>query len=184
MTAFESARPADGHQIKNEIVTDIHQTIAPGNRIRVYQSSSQTPNMFTSGLAADEDDDTRPWLRLIEQRPLIQQIDAGEEGSVIQLKDGSTLEGINVIIFATGYLYYYPFFKRSDAPWNRTEAQVVDLPIVKGDVVDGGQGDVGGMQGLGMRHMDELMLFLETDRSMAMIGLRESSCVGALNLKI
>lgn len=171
MTAFKKARPADEHKPIDE---GIHSTISTENRIRVYQSSSQTPNMFTSGLAADEDDEARPWLRLIEQRPLIERIDAEGGGSVIQFKDESTLDGIDVIIFATGYLYYYPFFKRSDVPWNRKEAQVLDLPVVEGDVVGEGQRDVGGMQGLGMRHMDELLLFLENDRSMALIGLRES----------
>lgn len=137
----------------------------------MYQSSSQTPNMFTSGLAADEEDESRPWLRLIEQRPLIDRI---EEGGVIRFTDGSTLEEIDVIIFATGYLYYYPFFKRSDYPWNREEVQVLDRTVEGVDVVREDGKDVGGLQGLGMRNMDELMLFLERDRSMALIGLREA----------
>jgi hypothetical protein len=171
MTAFKTSRPADAHTHLDG--ADVQPTIDEEKRIRVYQSSSQTPNMFTSGLAASEGDDTRPWLRLIEQRPLIERIDTASEKSTIRFKDGSTLTGIDVIIFATGYLYYYPFFKRSDAPWNRPEAQLLDLPIVEGDIVGEGQADVGGMQGLGMRHMDPLMIFLEGDRSMALIGLRK-----------
>ncbi|KAJ9112081.1 hypothetical protein QFC22_006380 [Naganishia vaughanmartiniae] len=177
MTAHKPARLAD-HQSTSD------RELA--GKIRVYQSSSQTPNMFTSGLAADMEDDQRPWLRLIEQRPLIDRIETsttpsteGREevagsSSVVHFTDGSTLTDIDVIIFATGYLYYYPFFKQSDAPWNREECRILDTPIGEADVLGGereGEGNTGGLQGLGMRHMDELMLFLEDDRSMAFIGL-------------
>jgi hypothetical protein len=167
MTAYKTARPADTPDTRSP---GIHSTIDEKKKIRVYQSSSQTPNMFTSGLAADEDDDSRPWLRLIEQRPLIDRIDGG----AIRFKDGSALQDIDVIIFATGYLYYYPFFKRSDYPWSLEEARVLDLAVEGVDVSQKDSSDVGGLQGLGMRNMDELMLFLEKDRSMALIGLRKS----------
>ncbi|KAJ9110945.1 hypothetical protein QFC20_002711 [Naganishia adeliensis] len=166
MTSHKSPRAADDpsryEQSQNE------STIDDERKVRVYQSSSQTPNMFTSGLAADEEDDSRPWLRLIEQRPLIDRV---EEGGVIRFTDGSTLDDIDAIIFATGYLYYYPFFKRSDYPWNREEVQVLDRTVEGVDVLREDGKDVGGLQGLGMRNMDELMLFLEKDRSMALIGL-------------
>ncbi|GHJ89020.1 hypothetical protein NliqN6_5422 [Naganishia liquefaciens] len=178
MTAHKPPRPADDDDDDEDVPATPHTRIRPttprASRLGVYQSSSQTPNMFTPGLSADDAgaDDARPWLRLIEQRPLIERIETDHRTpSVIRFNDGSTLRDIDVIIFATGYLYYYPFFKRSDPPWNTPEAQVLDTPIGEEDVVDKGQNDIGGIQGLGMRHMDELMLFLETDRSMAMIGL-------------
>lgn len=169
MTSHRPPRAADDPSRREQ--SQNGSTIAEERKVRVYQSSSQTPNMFTSGFAADEGDDSRPWLRLIEQRPLIDRID---EAGVIRFTDGSTLEEIDVIIFATGYLYYYPFFKRSDHPWNSDEARVLDHTVESVDVLRENGNDVGGLQGLGMRNMDELMLFLEKDRSMALIGLRES----------
>jgi hypothetical protein len=194
MTAHKPARLADQQNRPRD--TSNHgdeATLGDKTKIRVYQSSSQTPNMFTSGLAADTEDDARPWLRLIQQRPLIDRIDtpaaslplstvskaeeaSSSSSSVIHFKDGSTLTDIDVVIFATGYLYYYPFFKQSDAPWNREECRILDAVVEGADVLgDGGKGggEIGGLQGLGMRHMDELMLFLQNDRSMAFIGLRK-----------
>ncbi|KAJ9093065.1 hypothetical protein QFC21_006558 [Naganishia friedmannii] len=196
MTSHGPARPAD-----EEETTHDDAAAADERKIRVYQSSSQTPNMFTSGLAADseEEDGKRPWLRLIEQRPLIDRIEtpgstpttttpsspststtpapaAGRKSSsIIHFNDGSTLTDIDVIIFATGYLYYYPFLKRADYPWNRQSETVLDGVVGEVDVLAGGDAeggkDMGGLQGLGMRQMDELMLFLKNDRSIAFIGL-------------
>ncbi|KAJ9105026.1 hypothetical protein QFC19_003657 [Naganishia cerealis] len=188
MTAYKVRRPADqepGRSGKHEEQEmGIYPTLDNERKIRVYQSSSQTPNMFTSGLAADTEDDARPWLRLIEQRPLIDRIETPSQtsnsnqatASVIYFKDGSSLTGIDVVIFATGYLYYYPFFKNTDYPWNQESDRVLDGVIEDVDVdVEARQGrsDRGGLQGLGMRQMDSLMLFLKNDRSMAMIGLRK-----------
>lgn len=170
MTSHKPPRAADTSPAAAANSPGIHPTIDEKRTIRVYQSSSQTPNMFTSGLAADEDDDSRPWLRLIEQRPLIERIDDG----LIYFKDGSTFQNIDVIIFATGYLYYYPFFKRSDHPWSRDEARVLDKTVERVDVIMTDSKDMRGLQGLGMSKMDELMLFLANDRSMALIGLRKS----------
>jgi hypothetical protein len=144
-----------------------------GPLTKVYQSSSMQPNDMSPGMVKD---DSKPWLELIEHRPLIEKIENVDEKSVIHFNDGTTVENIDVIIFATGYLYYFPFFKSTDFPWN-TKA-VCEQHIEAVDVMDDrDKWEVDGLQGLGMREVDDLKIFLEGDRTCAFIGLRECSRV-------
>jgi hypothetical protein len=94
------------------------------------------------------------------------------EGDKIVFKDELELTGIDTIIFATGYEYFFPFFKVEDEPWLSAERKLVadvvgDMESVQPEL------DQGGMRGLGMQHLDELMMFLQGDRSMALLGLGE-----------
>lgn len=147
------------------------------SRTKIYQSSSGLPNMFTGGLPKE----AQPWLDHIEQKTLISHVDEPEEEggtSVIHFKDGSTVDDIDVLIFATGYLFYYPFFKSADYPWNQKEGRLCSDEIREVDVLDEKDGwEKGGVQGMTQEGMDELKLFLKADRSLAIMGLRESNSI-------
>lgn len=141
----------------------------PSPRTTVYQSSSMKPNDLTSHSL----DPNKPWTSLIEHKVLVEKIETRQGNpSTIHFKDGTTLTDIDLIIFATGYLYYFPFCKSGDAPWNKNKIvddviKPLDLPSIKGR----NEWQVDGIQGLGMRGLDELMLFLKNDRTCAFIGL-------------
>jgi hypothetical protein len=78
---------------------------------------------------------------------------------------------IDIIIFATGYNFALPFCKETDAPWNKTK--ILDGTIHQVERAGGREGDVGGMKGLGVDSLDELLLFLKDDQSIAFPVLRE-----------
>jgi hypothetical protein len=82
---------------------------------------------------------------------------------------------VDTIIFATGYNFSLPFCKITDYPWSDPKYQVLDEVIQPGEREGGREGEVGGMKGLSMDKLDEVMLFLEADegRSIAFPALRE-----------
>jgi hypothetical protein len=98
--------------------------------------------------------------------------------SVIVFKDGSTLTDVDTIIFATGYSYHFPFFKACDAPWSDKRSRVADGVVGEEESVD--KDEIGGLEGLGLNNLDELMLFLRGDRSLALLGLGAFCFVSAV----
>ena len=82
---------------------------------------------------------------------------------------------VDTIIFATGYNFSLPFCKTTDHPWSDHKYQVLDEVIQEEEREGGKEGEVGGMKGLSMDKLDEVMLFLEADegKSIAFPALRE-----------
>ncbi|WVQ94688.1 hypothetical protein IAU59_001768 [Kwoniella sp. CBS 9459] len=142
----------------------------------------------SSGTTAHSASQDGPWAKFIKNVPLISHIDPpsaehprglihfqlpAESGAEAKgegdgdNKAGRTepLEAPEVIIYATGYNFLYPFFKATDAPWNKHK--LGDGAVRDGEREKGDQWEVGGVKGQGMRGLDELMLFLEGDRTMA-----------------
>lgn len=114
---------------------------------------------------------TDAWAPYIRTVGLISHIESGHR---IHLVDGTVLEGIETIIFATGYNNCLPFAKNTDEPWR--SLSILDGVIQPGERADGGDvSEVGGLKGLHMQGLDPLLLFLENDRSIAFPGLRTSS---------
>lgn len=109
-----------------------------------------------------------PWGRYVTYHPIISRISAG----IIEFEDGSTLEGVDSIIYATGYNFALPFAKVEDRPW--CENAVFGGRIGDGEREGGDMWEEGGMKGLGVKGLDELMLFLEGDRSICFPVLRKS----------
>lgn len=124
---------------------------------RVYVSSSAVSSIVSND---------HPWNRYITHVPLIDHIEDG----TIYLKNHEPLDGVDSIIFATGYNFSLPFCKRSDKPWY--EKAVLDTEIGRTERDGGDARDVGGIKGLAMKDLDELMLFLEDDRSISFPVLR------------
>jgi hypothetical protein len=143
-----------------------HPDVPAEGKVEVFQSSSMLPNDMSP--YGKKEEKGQPWTRFIQHRPLIEKI----EGGVIHFKDGSTLEDIDVIIFATGFYYQLPFAKSEDAPWN--EKRVCEETVGDVDVLDEVNGwEKGGIQGLAIKELDEIKLFLKGDRTCALIALRE-----------
>ena len=136
----------------------------------VYQS-------VTGASRAGYNSGTEPWAPYIRTVATIDHFEGPTEerpkGS-IHLKDDSrtVLEDIDLIIFATGYNNSLPFAKATDRPWK--SANVLDEVIREDEREGGDKWEVGGVKGLHMVGLDELLLFLKADRSIAFPGLRTS----------
>ncbi|OCF34111.1 hypothetical protein I316_04059 [Kwoniella heveanensis BCC8398] len=134
----------------------------------------------SSGTTAHSASSDGPWAKYIKNVPLISHFDppsaehprglihfqspaAAESGSDSEKVE--PLDAPEVIIYATGYNFLYPFFKATDAPWDKHK--LVDGAVREGEREKGDQWEVGGVKGQGMRGLDDLMLFLEGDRTMA-----------------
>jgi len=127
---------------------------------KVYVSCSSPP------------DTKDPWTPYITYLPLISHL--SPEGTII-FQDDQNLDGVDTIIFATGYNFSLPFCKNTDHPWDNPTYRVLDEVITPEERVGGKEDERGGMKGLSMVGLDELMLFLEADkgRSIAFPTLRE-----------
>jgi hypothetical protein len=114
-----------------------------------------------------------PWTPYINYLPLISHCQNGK----LVLDDGQEV-GVDTIIFATGYNFSLPFCKITDYPWSDPKYQVLDEVIQEEEREGGREGEVGGMKGLSMDKLDEVMLFLQADegRSIAFPALREFPC--------
>lgn len=134
----------------------------------VYQS-------VTGASRAGYNSGTEPWAPYIRTVSTIAHFehscDGAPKGS-IHLKDGTTLEDIDLIIFATGYNNSLPFAKASDEPWK--SVNVLDEVIGEVERQGGDRWEIGGVKGLHMVGLDELLLFLKDDKSIAFPGLRSS----------
>jgi hypothetical protein len=133
----------------------------------VYQSSTGSNR---NGYNTSDD----PWSPYIYQKPLISHISppsSHHPKGVIHFTNGEEIDDVDTIIFATGYNNALPFCKASDSPWR--EMDVLEEVIKPEERVGGDVWEVGGVKGLHMKGLDELFLFLEGDRSIAFIGLRE-----------
>ena len=123
------------------------------SRTKVYVSGS--------GPLAEKKAD-KPWEEYVVRVPLISSV----SGRKIEFEDGTAVEDVEEILFATGYNFFYPFCKASDAPWR--EKPLVDgvIPPRKGAERDSDP-EAGGQRGLTVTNLDELFLFLRGDRSIA-----------------
>jgi hypothetical protein len=127
---------------------------------KVYVSCSTPPDTID------------PWTPYITYLPLISHY---QDGKII-LEDGQTVV-VDTVIFATGYNFCLPFCKITDRPWSDSKYRVLDEVIQAEEREVGREGEVGGMKGLSMDKLDEVMLFLQADegRSIAFPALREFS---------
>ncbi|WWC60060.1 uncharacterized protein I303_102623 [Kwoniella dejecticola CBS 10117] len=115
-----------------------------------------------------------PWAKHITHLPLISHISPPSsdrpKGIIHFEEDEGTgekaeLESVDVIIFATGYNFMFPFFRPEDAPWNTT--QLSEGIIRLGERDKGDEWEEGGIKGQGVEGLDELLLFLKGDRTIS-----------------
>ncbi|GAA5904869.1 uncharacterized protein JCM6883_004894 [Sporobolomyces salmoneus] len=115
-TVLVVGNSASGYDITREIAMSIHErrTALPNQATiplpRIYQSA-RSPSAL--GIAFDAPD-APSWAKEIKVFPPIQKI----AGRTIVFEDGQTLDDVDVIQFATGYTFSFPFLHSSDAPWS------------------------------------------------------------------
>ncbi|KAH9466606.1 hypothetical protein KEM48_000383 [Puccinia striiformis f. sp. tritici PST-130] len=119
------------------------------------------------------DPEAPSWTKLITTVPRFEMI----EGDKIRLADGRILADIDVLCFATGYLYAFPFCKPTDSPWAThplvhpppiptDHSHNLELPTsTHHDTCNGLQG------GLRVHHLDSTQLFFYPDPSFAFLVL-------------
>ncbi|WVQ83422.1 hypothetical protein IAT38_005563 [Cryptococcus sp. DSM 104549] len=133
----------------------------------------------SSGATLHSPDPAAPWGAFIHNRPLIDYVEtpsAAHPKGVVHFQgeaeggeDAAPLGDVDIILFATGYNFSYPFFRASDLPWKETS--LVDGVIRKGEREGGEKWEEGGTKGLVVEHLDELLMFLENDRTMSFLTL-------------
>ncbi|KAL7419479.1 monooxygenase [Cryptotrichosporon argae] len=164
-SAGDIARQLASLNIGHYEPTGVRVSDSPLPFTRIYQSMSGAPN------AQSTDDDTEAWKAYVYVLPLVDRFD----GDVFHFQnDPFTHEpvgGFDVVIFATGYNNSLPFCRRADAPW--ASRSVLAETIRLEERAGGDEWEVGGTKGLLMQGMDELLLFLAGDRTIAFPGLRE-----------
>lgn len=102
--------------------------VAPGNVSSPYASHDQDSSLpYTTVIQASrtpppEWQDAPAWYRGIQQRTPIVHTDA----RTVTFDDGSVEHDVDVILFATGYNYLFPFMHAYDEPWR--SAPVTDDP--------------------------------------------------------
>lgn len=173
---------ASGSDLSRQIASlNLNNTTSSSSTRRpyttVYVSSSGTPNSHNDQGKYPP----QPWTEYITHIPLISHYtppsSSHPHGSIhFQAPEGQAAQEpleaeIDIIIFATGYNFALPFCKETDAPWNKTK--ILDGTIHQVERAGGREGDVGGMKGLGVDSLDELLLFLKDDQSIAFPVLRE-----------
>jgi len=140
---------------------------------KVYQSTTGTTNK------ANVEDPSAPWWPYIHKLPMIHHFepasDAHPRGRIHFKGDPpahAPVDDVDVVIFCTGYNNALPFAKAEDYPWN--EHRVLEQAIKPEEREGGDEWEAGGLRGLYMRGLDPMLIFLENDRSIAFVGLRES----------
>lgn len=156
---------ASAGDIVRELATyDLSQDKPPKRQI--YMSIRGNP-------PAEATQNPPEWAKRVQTVAEIVRVDR----SKIHLKDGSTLEDVDVIMFTTGYLYNYPFCDPTKVPWR-------DHPLTRpvsgaeegqdrppADMVREGLPVPGGQR---VRNLDQADIFYVPDRTMSFIALRES----------
>lgn len=107
-------------------------------------------------------DDDFAWAKRIN---VVHEIlSVGDDGTSLHLEDGTTLSDVDTLVFATGYLYSYPFFPDNKAPWDKYPVTTALATASNGLPRAGGQD---------IRNLNTSDTFYEPDPTLAFIGLRE-----------
>lgn len=99
------------------------------------------------------------WCRRIHVVSSIERID---DSGAILLRDGQRLEGIDLIVWATGFLYQLPFFDPTEAPFAEApllhrDAHTRTAPTARAASV--------------LHHLDDWMLLYKADPTLCFLGL-------------
>lgn len=117
-----------------------------------------------------QNDPSQPWGKFITYHPLISHI----ASSTVHFADDTELGNVDVVLFATGYVFSLPFCKATDSPWLEDgEAALLNAQVeyeMKGEISKWEEGGLRG-QGIRVEGMDELLLFKKGDPSIALTGL-------------
>ncbi|GAA6037137.1 hypothetical protein JCM8097_008754 [Rhodosporidiobolus ruineniae] len=164
---------ASGYDIARELAQSIYTRRQAGetNLPHLYQAARSPPAL---GIPFDSPDSPE-YGKEVGLYPPIKRV----EGRKIEFEDGRSVEDVEVIMFATGYYFAFPFAHPSDAPFSShpltyaptlpntapsSEATVATTqPAPRGEPSRHG--------GLRVHHLDDRALFYMPDTSLAFLGL-------------
>jgi hypothetical protein len=153
---------ASGSDIARELAQDDDATGAPdAGASSAGRTIYQSVRGYTPG--DKQWDDTLPWTRRIHVVPEITSVEPSPSGSVLHLADGQKLTGVKAIVFATGYLFSYPFATK--APFD-SHPLTTSLAAAQDGLPPAGGQDI--------RNLNNTDTFYVPDPTLALIGLRES----------
>jgi hypothetical protein len=179
----QSERPEVLSQSNGKSSNERHET-HNATHTPVFVSTSGESNNYM----AKHGDPSTPWVQHITYVPLISHLSppsSSHPNGLVHFHpypsdDSHTAPEpieVDTIVYATGYNNCLPFFKVTDSPWN--VKKVLGGTVQAGERIGGDQEDVGGLKGLTMKELDETLLFLDGDRSIAFPVLRKSrACFG------
>lgn len=121
--------------------------------------SARSPSSWLSEDALGD----KPWRQRIRIVPSIERVEPSEgRSSRLHLTDGTTLDDVSVIVFATGYLYSFPFAQSDDEPF-------ISSPLI--DAVSHGEGPHAAAS---VSNLDAAQLFYAHDPTLALPCLQWS----------
>ncbi|KAI5476080.1 dimethylaniline monooxygenase (N-oxide forming) [Pseudohyphozyma bogoriensis] len=143
---------ASGYDITREVATMIHERRTAGDPTvegRFVAQSFRSPSLLSFPF---DSPDAKEYAKEIKLMPAIQRV----EGKTVYFVDGQILENVDTILFATGYLYSFPFADPTSAPFN-THPLTLPLP---------GSTDL--TSGRRVHHLDERQIFYLPDPTLAL----------------
>ncbi|BGP13866.1 monooxygenase [Rhodosporidiobolus nylandii] len=172
-TVLVVGNSASGYDITRELASSIYDRRQAGQHDlpRICQASRSPPAL---GIPFDSPESPE-YGKEVGLYPPIKKI----EGKKIEFEDGRSVEDVDVILFATGYLFSFPFVSPSDAPFS--SAPLTYTPPLP-DAAPGSQevlattepaprGEPSRRGGLRLHNLDDRMLFYLPDTTLAFVGL-------------
>ncbi|MBW0491967.1 hypothetical protein O181_031682 [Austropuccinia psidii MF-1] len=153
-----------GYDIIRELAILREQTHLANSSKRLYSVASHPPK-----LGWDFNDPSAPsWSRQITTVPRFTHI----HGNKIYLENGCMLDDVDLICFATGYLYSFPFCHDSDSPWKANPLICVPSPLAgcASDILENADSSYP-RAGLRVHNIDENQIFYYPDPSFAFLVL-------------
>ncbi|GAA5830317.1 hypothetical protein JCM11251_001304 [Rhodosporidiobolus azoricus] len=171
-TVLVIGNSASGYDITREIAASIYNRRQAGEADlpRIYQSAKSPPGL---GIPFDAPD-APPYGKEVGLFPPIKEV----EGKVIEFEDGRKVEDVDVIMFATGYLFSFPFLHPTDAPFSSAPL-TYSVPLCSAHgAVDSiattgtsSRGEPSRRGGLRIHNLDDRMLFYLADPTLAFLAL-------------
>ncbi|GMK56537.1 hypothetical protein CspeluHIS016_0303770 [Cutaneotrichosporon spelunceum] len=149
---------ASGSDIARELAQDDESCADEGDGTKPTRTIYQSVRGYKPGDKVW--DDAMPWTRRIHVVPEIVRIEPSPSGSVLVLEDGQRLEGVKAIVFATGYLFSYPF---------ATKAPFDEYPLTTS--LAAAQDGLPAAGGQDIRNLNNTDTFYVPDPTLALIGL-------------
>ncbi|KAJ8295454.1 Thiol-specific monooxygenase [Rhodotorula toruloides] len=161
-TVLVVGNSASGYDITRELASSIHtrrQSSPSGPLPKIYQSARSPPQL---GIPWDAPD-APEYSKEVRTKPPIRRV----EGRRIEFEDGSVVEDVDTIIFATGYFFSLPFLSPSDAPFS-SHPLTYAPPLPSSPALHGPPSAKGGLR---VHNLDERLTFYLKDPTLAFLGL-------------
>ncbi|KAK4700013.1 hypothetical protein P7C70_g6239, partial [Phenoliferia sp. Uapishka_3] len=158
-TVLVIGNSASGYDITRQIAISLFERKSSSPELanalpKIYQVQK---GPYALGVPFDAPD-APEWARSIGIFPPVQRI----EGKTIFFEDGRTLDDVDHIIFATGYLYSFPFADHTQAPFSSHPLTVSPFPSCSPASPSGG---------LRVHNLDRRQLFYLPDPTLSFICL-------------